>query len=43
MPETEKEFPKATKMVLESTYMDGSMDSAVNEEECIRLCRDLST
>ena len=39
----EENFPKATETVLESTYMDDSMDSAVNEEECLQLYRELST
>ena len=38
----ESDFPKAAETVLESTYMDDSMDSAVNEEECINLYRELS-
>eukprot|EP00112_Aurelia_sp_Birch-Aquarium-sp1_P016020 Seg3592.2 transcript_id=Seg3592.2/GoldUCD/mRNA.D3Y31 product="hypothetical protein" protein_id=Seg3592.2/GoldUCD/D3Y31 len=38
----EKGFPKAAETVLESTYMDDSMDSAADEEECIRLYRELS-
>ena len=38
----EKDFPKAAETVLESTYMDDSMDSAVNEVECIELYRELS-
>ena len=36
------DFPKAAETVLESTYMDDSMDSAVSEEECIKLYRELS-
>ena len=38
----ESDFPRAAETVLESTYMDDSMDSAVNEAECIKLYRELS-
>ena len=37
----EKDFPKAAEMVLESTYMDDSMDSAINKVECSTLYREL--
>jgi len=37
-----KEFPLAADTVLKSTYMDDSMDSADDEQQCIQLYRQLS-
>ena len=35
-------FPRAAKTILESTYMDDSMDSTSSEEEAITLYKELS-
>ena len=35
--ENQKDFPFAAETVLQSTYMDDSMDSMVNEDEAVKL------
>ena len=40
--ESKKQYMKPTKTILESTYMDDSMDSAPSDEECLELCFQLS-
>ena len=39
--ENQKEFPLTVETVLESTYMDNSMDSMVNEDEAMKLVQQL--
>ena len=40
--ESREQYPKATETMLESTYMDDSMDSAPSDEECLELYDQLS-
>ena len=40
--ENQERYMKATETILESTYMDDSMDSAPSEDECIKLYEQLS-
>ena len=40
--ESKEQYPKATETILESTYMDDSMDSAPSDEECLELFDQLS-
>ena len=40
--ESKEQYPKATETILESTYMDDSMDSAPSDEECLELYDQLS-
>ena len=35
--ENKEHYPRAAETILESTYMDDSMDSSPSEEECIKL------
>ena len=41
--ENKKQYPKAAETILESTYMDDSMDSVASDEECLELYDQLST
>ncbi len=38
----EQSYPRASEMILKSTYMDDSMDSVMNEAEGVRLYKELS-
>ena len=40
--ENQEHYPRAAETILESTYMDDSMDSSPSEEECVRLYEELS-
>ena len=35
--ENQEHYPRATKTILESTFMDDSMDSSPSEEEYVKL------
>ena len=39
--ENQKQFPLAAESVLQSTYMDSSMDSMVNKDEAVKLVQQL--
>ena len=39
--ENQKQFPLAAESVLQSTYMDNSMDSMVNKDEAVKLVQQL--
>ena len=40
--EKQEHYPRAAETILESTYMDDSMDSSPSEEECVQLFEELS-
>ena len=40
--ENQEHYPRAAETILESTYMDDSMDSSPSEEECVKLYEELS-
>ena len=39
--ENQKEFPLSAETILQSTYMDGSMDSMANEDKSLKLIQQL--